>query len=103
MKLKITFLPLLVTFSVFSQNITAKLIDQNTKEPIPYANIKTGPYNGVISNDEGFFTITFEDDTKPITISCMGYNNLTIKVNDIKKLNFIIELQQAINQLDEVL
>ncbi|GAL68666.1 carboxypeptidase-like regulatory domain-containing protein [Jejuia pallidilutea] len=102
MKLKITFLPLLVTFSVFSQNITAKLIDQNTKEPIPYANIKTGPYNGVISNDEGFFTITFEDDTKPITISCMGYNNLTIKVNDIKKLNFIIELQQAINQLDEV-
>jgi len=102
MKLKITLLSLLVSFSVLSQSITVRLIDKNTKQPIPYANIKTGAYAGVISNDEGFFTISSEDDTKSIIISCMGYENRALTVKEIKRLNFIIELQQAINQLDEV-
>lgn len=102
MKLKITLLLLFTSFSVLSQSITAKLIDKNTKQPIPYANIKTGTYAGVISNDEGFFTISSKDDSKSIVISCMGYENRTLTVKEIKSLNFIIELQQAINQLDEV-
>lgn len=100
--MKITFLFFLLSCSVTAQSITAKLIDKNTKNPIPYANIKTGEYAGVISNDEGFFTIPFEDDTKSITISCMGYENKTITIAAIKALNFVIELKEAINQLDEV-
>lgn len=100
--MKITFLFFLLSCSVTAQSITAKLIDKNTKNPIPYANIKTGEYAGVISNDEGFFTIPFEDDTKSIAISCMGYENKTITIAAIKALNFVIELKEAINQLDEV-
>ncbi|GGD12149.1 carboxypeptidase-like regulatory domain-containing protein [Hyunsoonleella pacifica] len=85
-----------------SQNVTVKLLDEHTKQPIAYANIKTGEYTGVISNDEGFFTISTKNDTKPITISCMGYENKTLTIKEIKALNYVIELTEAINQLDEV-
>lgn len=102
MKFKITLLLHLVSFSIFSQNITARLIDTTTKRAIPYANVKTGAYAGVISNDEGFFTVAYKKDTKLISISCMGYENKTLTIAAIKKLNFSIELQQAINKLDEV-
>ncbi|GAA4971002.1 carboxypeptidase-like regulatory domain-containing protein [Algibacter aquimarinus] len=88
--------------SVVSQNITAKLIDKSTNKPIPFANIKTGTYSGVISNDEGFFTVSSVDDSKSIVISCMGYENRTLTINEIKESNLIITLQQALNQLDEV-
>ncbi len=102
MKLRITFLSLLVSLSMLSQNITAKLIDKKTKEAIPYANIKTGEYSGVISNDEGFFTISYTNDAKTITISCMGYENKILSIRDIKSLNLVITLNEAMNQLDEV-
>ncbi|TBM99760.1 carboxypeptidase-like regulatory domain-containing protein [Hyunsoonleella flava] len=102
MKIKFTLLLFLFSFSIVAQSVTARLIDKSSQKPIPYANIKTGEYAGVISNDEGFFTISSEDDSKSIIISCMGYENKTLTVKDIKALNFVIELQQAINQLDEV-
>jgi len=86
----------------FSQSITAKLIDGETKLPIPYANIKTGEYSGVISNDEGFFAVSYSEDSKTISISCMGYKSEDLSIEEIKALNFIIPLEQAINQLSEV-
>lgn len=102
MKYNILLFFLCFCTTLLSQNITGKLIDKVTKNPIPYANIKTGTYAGVISNDEGFFTISSEDATKSITISCMGYENITLTIKDIKALNYVITLQQALNQLDEV-
>ncbi|SEQ84885.1 CarboxypepD_reg-like domain-containing protein [Hyunsoonleella jejuensis] len=102
MKSKITFLLFLVSFSVLSQSITVKLIDETTNAPIPYANIKTGAYSGTISNDEGYFTIASKSEVKTITISCMGYKDKTLSIKDMKSLNLVIALEQAINQLDEV-
>ncbi len=102
MTFKITFLSLLVSFSIFSQNITARLIDKKMQQPIPFASIKTGEYDGVISNDEGFFTIQYSDENKTIIISCMGYENKTLSIKDIKLLDLVIELNESINQLDEI-
>jgi hypothetical protein len=92
----------LSSFFLFSQNITAKIIDKNTKTPIPYASVKTGKHSGVISNEEGFFTVFMENDTKTISVSCMGYQNTILSTQKIKSLNYIIELSEAINQLNEV-
>lgn len=90
-------------FSSFSQNITAKLVDKNSKKPIQYATIKTGAYSGVISNEEGYFTITSNNDMlKTVVISCLGYQTKTVSIQDIKSLNFLIELDEAINELNEV-
>ncbi|WP_298239030.1 carboxypeptidase-like regulatory domain-containing protein [uncultured Algibacter sp.] len=90
-------------FSAISQNLTAKLIDKNTKNPIQYATIKTGEYSGVISNEEGYFSINYEKDKlKSVTISCLGYQNKTLSIQDIRSLNFVITLDEAVNKLNEV-
>lgn len=94
---------MLFSTPVLSQNITAKLIDKKSKSPIPYASIKTGKYSGVISNEEGYFTIHMNNKTlDTVSISCLGYQNKTISIQNIKGLNFIINLDEAINQLSEV-
>ncbi|ULC58582.1 DUF5686 and carboxypeptidase regulatory-like domain-containing protein [Flaviramulus sp. BrNp1-15] len=102
-KITLLFIICFSCFYTFSQNITTKLIDQNSKSPIPFANIKTGEYSGVISNEEGYFTInTDSNNLKTITISCLGYQNKTVNIQDLKALNYIIALSEAINQLNEV-
>ena len=89
--------------STFSQNITAKLIDKNTKSPIPFATIKTGEYSGVLSNEEGYFSLNLDDENlKNVTISCMGFKSKTLTVETIKISNFIIPLEESVNQLKEV-
>ena len=90
------------SISVCSQNLTAKLIDANTNKPIPYANIKTGDYSGVISNEEGYFTLHDIQNDTHITISCLGYKNKTLTVKDIKFSNLIITLEESINALNTV-
>ncbi|MFL1011168.1 carboxypeptidase-like regulatory domain-containing protein [Flavisericum labens] len=90
----------LIYFSGFSQSITARLVSNENDKPIPYASIKTGEHTGVISNEEGYFTI--KNQIKTITISCMGYKNKILSTKDIKASNFIIKLSEATNQLSEV-
>lgn len=93
----------LFCFNGFAQNITAQLIDKNTKSPIPYATIKTGEYSGIISNEEGFFTLNTDDGhLMTVTVSCLGYQSKTLSILDIEQSNFLIALEEAINQLSEV-
>ena len=90
-------------FNSSSQSITAQLVDKENRTPIQYATIKTGAHSGVISNEEGFFTIyRKKNSTKTVTISCMGYENKIISIQEIITLNFIIGLDEAVNELKEV-
>ena len=103
---KTLFLFLTLLFScnlLISQNFTARIIDKNTNAPIPFAAIQLDKNTGVISNEEGVFTLHLENNTKVnLTISCLGYASKTLSTQDIAKNNFIINLDKAINQLDEV-
>ena len=86
-----------------AQNFTAKIIDRNTQNPIPFAAIQFDEKSGSISNEEGFFTIDLENKSAVnLTISCLGYSNITIATQKISQNNFVIRLDEAINQLDEV-
>ncbi|WP_370476860.1 carboxypeptidase-like regulatory domain-containing protein [Tamlana flava] len=102
MKYLLLTLSLLIGNNSLSQTITGRVIDKNSKTAIPYATIKTGDYSGVISNDDGYFTIQHEEDDKIIIISCMGYATNNISISEIKKASNIIALSEALNQLDEV-
>ncbi len=103
MKYKFLFFVLLLyPISIISQNITAKLLDQVTKNPIPFAAVKTGEFNGVISNEEGYFTINEDNDAFEIIISCLGYKNKVVSIKEIKSQNFIITLEESINELKTV-
>jgi hypothetical protein len=59
-----------------AQSYTAKVIDQKTGEAIPYASVITGKHSGVITNEEGVFSLTpqmvgrIQDS---VYISSMGY------------------------------
>lgn len=72
----LTLLNVLIFSYLNAQSFSAKVIDQETKEPISYATIETGRYQGMISNEEGEFTFLLENIKQPqdsIYISYMGY------------------------------
>lgn len=86
-----------------AQDLTATVIDANTNEPIPFVAIQTAEYKGVISNDEGVFVINIEDvSDQTIALTCLGYETLTIHLDDIKNSNYTIRLKSAVNELDTV-
>ncbi|WP_242118738.1 carboxypeptidase-like regulatory domain-containing protein [Aestuariivivens sediminicola] len=89
--------------SIFAQNLTAKILDKENGSPVAYATIKTGMHTGVISNEEGVFTLnTNNRETTTITISCMGYQTIQLDTEAIKSNNGIIYLEAAVNQLETV-
>ncbi|NCO63404.1 MAG: carboxypeptidase-like regulatory domain-containing protein [Flavobacteriales bacterium] len=103
MKLIFTyFLLFLSSVSVFSQTVTAQLIDKATQKPIPFAAIKTAEFSGVISNEEGFFTLNDIHDDTQITVLCLGYKNKTISIEDIKNQKFVVALEESLNELSTV-
>jgi len=103
--MKYTFLTIIIflnSLTLFAQNLTAKLIDQNTKSPILFASIKTGEFSGVISNEEGYFTIIDASKDTALTISCLGYKSKTLNMREVRSLNFIIPLEESISELNTV-
>jgi hypothetical protein len=98
------YLLFLQTHSLFSQNRTTngKVIDLITKKPIAFANIsfEYDKSNGIITDIDGLYFLDPLKKIKTITISHVGYQTKTIKINEIK--NRTIELEELICQLDEV-
>jgi len=76
LKYSLTLLSFLFLSFANAQSFLAKVIDQETQEPIPYATIETGLYQGMVSNEEGEFTFLLENiipTPDSIYISYMGY------------------------------
>ena len=94
-----------MSVSILGQNqieIEGKILDKETKEPIPFANI----YNknlgkGTIINSDGYFRILINEATDTVTISFIGYKEQTIKIKADKK-NYLIYLDENILFLNEV-
>ncbi|MBP2834138.1 carboxypeptidase-like regulatory domain-containing protein [Aquimarina sp. U1-2] len=67
-----------------AQTITSKVVDKKTNEPIPYATIQLSENQGIITNEEGRFNVTLENnESQPdsIYISSMGYEKVGIAVH----------------------
>lgn len=93
---------LFIASLVASQSFTAKIIDANNN-PIAFATVQTDENSGVISNEEGFFTInTNNDSIQNILISSLGFASKSISIEDIKTNNYLIILEEHINILDQV-
>ena len=83
MKQRIAFLSLalVATFAVRAQSLTGKLIDEN-HQPLPYANIvllslpDSAFVAGVVSGDDGTFTLNAACRNRLIRISSIGYTTL---------------------------
>ncbi|WP_373783070.1 carboxypeptidase-like regulatory domain-containing protein, partial [Bacteroides heparinolyticus] len=79
-------------------SIDAKIIDGETKQPLPYASIYITDSHGTISNQEGEFAIKALP-TDRLRISYIGYETQTIKASEISDV--ILLKPQAI-RLNEV-
>lgn len=104
-----TFFTLLVllcvgTSSVFSQQIVGKIIDAKTKEAVPFSTIQFDEFNGVISNSEGFYNFSIDNfnESTVFTVSCLGYLTQNLTLQQLKSNNYIISLDEAINELNTV-
>lgn len=87
-----------------AQNTKGKIIDSTTGESIPYANIKVNESENLVSNGEGFFTLS-ENNSKDetiLTVSYLGFVNQQLTVNELKRLNFTIKLLPGIYELNDV-
>ncbi|GAA4645827.1 hypothetical protein GCM10023115_37870 [Pontixanthobacter gangjinensis] len=98
-------LALLVSFSLaaqaYCQEFSGKVLDQKTREAIPFATVQYAANRGVITNDEGAFSINRPvTQLKELKISSVGYKTREVDIADLA--DNIIYLETDIIQLDDV-
>lgn len=83
-----------ILFSLITnaQRKYAKILDEDTKEPIPYATIVYGENSGIIANELGVFSLNQDviSHIDSILISCIGYESKLIKQKQIKDSVFFL-------------
>lgn len=96
------FIFLLGIQTVVAQNITAKITDSKSGESLPYANIKLNETTNLISNAEGYFTLSESNssETSILTVSYLGYAKRQITVGELKNLQYIIKLEPGVFELE---
>ena len=90
--------------SAISDPVTGLIIDDRTRDPLPFANIIViGIHKGTVSNAEGRFAFDRKDIPPDDTIqfSYMGYETLRIPISEMNRKNRIRMKQASIN-LEEV-
>lgn len=102
MKTFLSLFAFLITSAIFGQSLTAKVVDANNN-PIPFATVQTDENSGVITNEEGYFTISLEDaSSNELTFSCLGFASRSIAIDNIKNNNNTVILEEYIDELGKV-
>ena len=100
---QLLFLILFTSSFIHAQTqIRGKVIDSNTKEPLPFATILTDTGFGELTNVEGNFLVKTREPFSAIRISYVGYESKTVKVNPEDKF-ISISLSPSVEALNEVL
>ncbi len=86
--------------SFAQQQITARIVDAQTDEPIPGAAIIfEGTAEGVVSNNQGIFILKKNDAFTMLQISFVGYETISISSTDVPS---IIKLTQSVTSLNQI-
>lgn len=89
--------------AIVSQNISSKIIDTTTLEPVPYVTVQL-KNKGVITNEEGRFNFLLDKDiveTDSLFISCIGYESIKKPLNQFTEA--VIYLHPKEIELNEVI
>ncbi|MCF6168435.1 carboxypeptidase-like regulatory domain-containing protein [Lutibacter sp.] len=88
-------------FNSHAQNYQATLKDYDSKEVIPFASILFATNNGVITNEDGKFSLNLSEIKQDsIYISSVGYLKKGFAINTLK--DSVLYLKSAIENLDLV-
>jgi outer membrane receptor protein involved in Fe transport len=93
MKQLFTVIALFAAYYSFSQNaeISGKVTDLNTKEPLAGASVRYDRGHGVIADANGYFKLSIPEGQYDIVITSIGYKkqkqNITLKSGEKKGLN----------------
>ncbi|WP_445452901.1 DUF5686 family protein [Flavobacterium sp. 25HG05S-40] len=91
----------LVTKS-FGQTKVSGVVLDNSKQPIPYANVVfKGSNTGVVSNEDGRFYIESPDNYTELVVSFVGFPDKTVKLPQLVNYDFKVILTEG-NTLKEV-
>ena len=88
----------------FSQINTGQIVDSKTGESIPYANIQVNNKESLISNADGFFSVSEinNEDSAVLEISYLGYVSSRVTLSQLKKQQNIIKLESGVIELTAV-
>ena len=89
----------MLPLGLMAQSIKGKVTD-SSGEGLPYMNIvEKGTSNGVVTEDNGSFSITVKSLPTTLVVSSMGFETKTVPVTSTKYLTIVIKEDNA---LDEV-
>ena len=87
-------LVLLCTYLTMQAQVTGKVIDSKSREPLDYVNVYyEGKNVGEQTEEDGSFVIKEDSTWKVLTIASMGYQTQTLKLKEFgKNKNLTIRL-----------
>lgn len=92
---------IMLAIPAYSQVVTGKVIDADSKEPIIGASIQVkGTSTGTMSDLDGQFKIILKDKNASLQVSYVGYKTVLQPLNG--KTSIIISLQESTQELDQV-
>lgn len=84
-----------------AQNITLRVVEADSGQSIPFANIMMADEH-LISNSEGYFTVPSHKQEAILTVSHMGFEAQRMRVSDAVKQNNIIRMGSSALELNTV-
>ena len=90
----------LLPLGLMAQTVKGKVTD-SSGEGLPYMNIveEGNTSNGIVSADNGEFSITFKSLPASIVISSMGFETKTVKVKNNSYLTIVINEDNALDEI----
>lgn len=103
MKILLLLLALL-PYALFSQDLSGQVLDSKNNQGVTFATIKTSASTGVISDENGFFTIKSPVLPLQIVVIAEDYVTDTIQITTLEfaKITLTSSLEGGINQIGPV-
>lgn len=95
---------ILLNISLFAQTKVSGVVEDVSKNPVPFANVYfKGSQKGTISDENGQFYLESPEKYDALVISFMGYQNKEITLSKRTTYNLVIVLEEDSESLDEVI
>ncbi|MEH6537063.1 MAG: SusC/RagA family TonB-linked outer membrane protein [Psychroserpens sp.] len=92
---------ILIPLLTFSQNVTGKIMDGSTNQPLPGANvIIKGTSTGATTDFDGNFSLNVDNFPATLVISSLGFETVEETLTEAREVN--ITLKESAMALDEV-